>query len=306
MADYRSACSAVGYEYTGESDSNLYFSHLSFEFYCRRVSIDIKNFGVVEEMKNVLSLFNGVSGCHLALDRAGIEYGQVYYAEIDKHANQVTQYHYPQDIALGDVTKWQEWNIDWSSIDLVTAGFPCFTADTLVLTSNGYKEISKISLGELVLTHTNTWKPVVTLFEKENYIWEIKAQGLVKTETTEEHPFLISKMSRVYNSKTRSYKRVFSKPDWVEVKNIKRGDFVCYPKIHEQENLLGLSEEDCYILGRYIADGHTAKHNRSEKGRENDRVWSLILSVGSHKIPKIETKHHLHQHTQSTHRLVFF
>ena len=76
-------------------------------------------------MKNVLSLFNGISGCHSALDRAGIEYGTVYYAEIDKYANQITEHHYPDDVALGDVTKWREWDIDWASIDLVGAGFPC-------------------------------------------------------------------------------------------------------------------------------------------------------------------------------------
>ena len=76
-------------------------------------------------MKNVLSLFNGISGCHLALDRAGLSFGTVYYSEIDKYANAVTQHHYPNDIALGDVTKWREWDIDWSSIDLVGAGFPC-------------------------------------------------------------------------------------------------------------------------------------------------------------------------------------
>ena len=74
---------------------------------------------------NVLSLFNGISGCHLALERAGVKYGQVYYAEIDKYANLITQHNYPDDIALGDVTKWREWDIDWSSIDLITAGFPC-------------------------------------------------------------------------------------------------------------------------------------------------------------------------------------
>ena len=74
---------------------------------------------------NVLSLFNGISGCHLALERAGIKHGQVYYAEIDKYANMVTEKHYPNDIALGDVTKWREWDIDWSSIGLVSAGFPC-------------------------------------------------------------------------------------------------------------------------------------------------------------------------------------
>lgn len=72
-----------------------------------------------------LSLFNGISGLHLSLDRAGIQVDQLYYAEIDKYANQVTQHHYPDDVALGDVTRWREWDIDWSGIDLVTAGFPC-------------------------------------------------------------------------------------------------------------------------------------------------------------------------------------
>ena len=76
-------------------------------------------------MKNILSLFNGISALHLALDRAGIEINTCYYAEIDKYANKVTEKHYPDDVALGDVTKWREWNIDWSSIDLVGAGFPC-------------------------------------------------------------------------------------------------------------------------------------------------------------------------------------
>ena len=74
---------------------------------------------------NILSLFNGISGLHLACDRAGINVDVCYYSEIDKYANKVTEHHYPNDVALGDVTKWREWDIDWSSIDLVGAGFPC-------------------------------------------------------------------------------------------------------------------------------------------------------------------------------------
>ena len=74
---------------------------------------------------NILSLFNGISGLHLACDRAGLKVDKCYYSEIDKYANQVTQKQYPDDIALGDVTKWREWDIDWASIDLVGAGFPC-------------------------------------------------------------------------------------------------------------------------------------------------------------------------------------
>lgn len=74
---------------------------------------------------NILSLFNGISGLHLSCDRAGILVNNCYYSEIDKYANQVTEKQYPNDVPLGDVTKWREWNIDWASIDLVGAGFPC-------------------------------------------------------------------------------------------------------------------------------------------------------------------------------------
>ena len=73
----------------------------------------------------ILSLFNGISGLHLACDKAGIDVDVCYYSEIDKYANKVTEHHYPNDIALGDVIKWREWDIDWASIDLVGAGFPC-------------------------------------------------------------------------------------------------------------------------------------------------------------------------------------
>ena len=73
----------------------------------------------------VLSLFNGISALHLACDKVGLQVDTCYYAEIDKYANKVTEKHYPNDIALGDVTKWREWDIDWSEIDLVGAGFPC-------------------------------------------------------------------------------------------------------------------------------------------------------------------------------------
>ena len=73
----------------------------------------------------ILSLFNGISGLHCAFDRAGIKVDTCYYSKIDKYANMVTEKHYPNDIALGDVTKWKEWSVDWSSIDFVSAGFPC-------------------------------------------------------------------------------------------------------------------------------------------------------------------------------------
>ena len=76
---------------------------------------------------NILSLFDGMSCGRVALERAGIKVDNYYSSEIDKYAIQIANKNYPQDEVnrLGDVTKWQDWNIDWSSIDLVTGGFPC-------------------------------------------------------------------------------------------------------------------------------------------------------------------------------------
>lgn len=73
----------------------------------------------------VLSLFDGISAGRVALDRAGIQVDVYYASEIDAHAMKVAQKNYPNTIQIGDATKWRDWDIDFSSIDLIMAGFPC-------------------------------------------------------------------------------------------------------------------------------------------------------------------------------------
>jgi DNA-cytosine methyltransferase len=73
----------------------------------------------------ILSLFDGISCCRVALNRANIPVDTYYASEIDKYAITVAQKNFPDTIQLGDVTKWQSWDIDFASIDVVTAGFPC-------------------------------------------------------------------------------------------------------------------------------------------------------------------------------------
>lgn len=74
---------------------------------------------------NVLSLFDGMSCGRIALDRLGIEVDNYYASEIDKYAIKVSEANYPDIKQIGDVLEWQLWDFDWSSIDLVTGGFPC-------------------------------------------------------------------------------------------------------------------------------------------------------------------------------------
>lgn len=74
---------------------------------------------------NVLSLFNGMNTGRQALENVGIKVNKYYSSEIKPYAIELTQYHFPDTIQVGDVTKWREWDIDWKTIDLVLSGSPC-------------------------------------------------------------------------------------------------------------------------------------------------------------------------------------
>jgi len=72
---------------------------------------------------NVLSLFDGVSCGQLALQRAGVKVENYFASEIDKHAINVTQHHFPNTVQLGSVV-----GLDTSTlptIDLLIGGSPC-------------------------------------------------------------------------------------------------------------------------------------------------------------------------------------
>ena len=73
----------------------------------------------------VLSLFNGMSTGHTALENVGIKVDKYYSSEIKPSAIKLTQHHYPDTIQLGDINNWKEWDIDWKEIDMVLSGSPC-------------------------------------------------------------------------------------------------------------------------------------------------------------------------------------
>lgn len=84
---------------------------------------------------NVLSLFDGISCGHVALQKAGIPIENYYASEIDKYAISVTQHNFPETIQIGDVSKvryaqntlYADETIIKENIkfDIVMAGSPC-------------------------------------------------------------------------------------------------------------------------------------------------------------------------------------
>lgn len=74
---------------------------------------------------NVASFFDGMSCGQIALNRIGVPVEEYYASEIDKYAIKVTKANFPNTKHMGDINNWREWDIDWSSIDLVIGGSPC-------------------------------------------------------------------------------------------------------------------------------------------------------------------------------------
>ncbi len=67
------------------------------------------------------SLFSGIGGLDLGLERAGMEVR--WQSEIDPYCSRVLAKHWPDVPNLGDVTK-VDWN-DVERVDLICGGFPC-------------------------------------------------------------------------------------------------------------------------------------------------------------------------------------
>ena len=117
---------------------------------------------------NVVSLFNGMNTGRQALENVGIKVNKYYSSEIKPYAIELTQYHFPDTIQVGDVTKWREWNIDWQSIDLILSGSPCqdLSAAGKRAGINGKKSSLFFTFVE-ILNHVKELNPKV-LFLQEN------------------------------------------------------------------------------------------------------------------------------------------
>ena len=67
--------------------------------------------GLTEEPVEVLSMYDGMSCGHIALDKLGVNVTAYYATEIDKYAVQTTQHNFPETVQLGDAfqVRDEEW-----------------------------------------------------------------------------------------------------------------------------------------------------------------------------------------------------
>ena len=75
----------------------------------------------------------------------------------------------------------------------------CLTPESIIITENGPRKIKDIKVGDLVLTHTGRYKPVIDVMNRkyDGNILEFSVQGInMTTSLTPEHPIFTRQMTR--------------------------------------------------------------------------------------------------------------
>ena len=231
------------------------------------------------------SLFDGIGTWQYAATITGIT--PLWSSEIDDFCRYITAKHFPQTLQLGDIRGIS----NPPYVDIITAGFPCFPAGTLVLTKNGYCAIEDITVGDYVLTHTGKWQKVLSVGSRMSETVVLKGFGHPHLETTSNHPFYASRKIKKWNNLRRSYDTFMDTPEWLSAEKM-AGVFWATPinfdKLTEVPiknikggSLITFNEDFWWFVGRWLGDGWTRNTQRAD--RKEGQTWGQVFICCSFK-----------------------
>lgn len=243
------------------------------------------------------SLFSGSGGFELAGLVSGIV--PVWASEIEPYPIKVTSLRLPEMKHLGNILGINGAEIE--PVDVITFGSPCFPAGTLINTASGYKPIEDITVTDRVLSHTGEWRQVLcSQYTGTKSLMRLKAMGIHHIDATPDHLFYVMRNG---------------KAQWVALKDMQRGDRVCAPIVKACDNPMNLTHEECWLIGRFIADGYTRSEQRPDRpiGSTystvvycigNEKEDDFESHIGQLKYGKSEKTRNATKYTISSHRLL--
>jgi hypothetical protein len=172
----------------------------------------------------------------------------------------------------------------------------CFTAGTLVHTSEGHKPIETIVEKDLVYTHKGNLCPVTAqIKQKTNNLMTLQGWGTLPISVTKNHPFLILKRKHVdarrIEFKTETKKRssrasriIKASSEWCAAEDIILNDYLGTPiDPCASEDVVGTRK--ARLLGYYTGDG--CAHYYRYKGERTPS--HVVLTLNSEQPEIIES-----------------
>jgi hypothetical protein len=160
-------------------------------------------------------------------------------------------------------------------------GNSCFKAGTQIATIDGNKNIEDLHIGEIVYTASGSKHRVVRMVKKHSTKnCKINATGLFETHLTKDHKVFAKKFLYMgWKGKIH-----YSEPGFYPISELKVHDRVALSLIDftKGKNEDWLTEDLCYLIGVYIADGCINKNFlRITPGYDQDKYYyDLLLRCG--------------------------
>ncbi|MBC5688116.1 DNA (cytosine-5-)-methyltransferase [Mediterraneibacter sp. NSJ-55] len=177
---------------------------------------------------------------------------------------------------------------DLPAVDCWCFGAPCFVKGTLITTHRGKIPIEEIQSGDMVLTHKNRWQRVIKpMVNVKRGIYTLKVQGSPITEVTGNHRFYVRDKIKTWNNELRKYEIKISDPYWKEVQKFDGNELIQFTVNNNNKNIYDLTEDECWILGRYVADGYLRDSKRNDRPSSDRRV---IFCIGDGKEDEFKSR----------------
>ena len=215
----------------------------------------------------VLELFAGTRSIGKEFDKKG---HLVYSVELDRQHENIDSY---GDINV--ITPEEIIERMGGLPDVIWASPPCFTEETLVLTDCGYKKIKDISIGDKVITHTNTYNKVLNIGRKlTNKINKIKISTSEEINATDDHPFYARTKCRVWNNDKRGWDRKYGEPEWIKAKDLDKNKHMVGFAINTESKIPVWKGVNKTVKNQI--NSHIYNENKISNYFENGDIWWLI------------------------------
>lgn len=160
----------------------------------------------------------------------------------------------------------------------------CFPKGVLVLTDNGYKDISEIQIGDKVLSADGThFNNVINISEHEDNLYKTTYIGNIPLISTGEHP--------VYSKKRLHVRKDagFTDPNFNPVKELKKGDSIGMT-ITKIDNNINLSYDEAWLIGYYVGDGWKSRNDYYICGNEKKSIEIEMHTIDLYKEKMYKTR----------------
>uniref|UniRef100_A0A6C0DM03 ribonucleoside-diphosphate reductase n=1 Tax=viral metagenome TaxID=1070528 RepID=A0A6C0DM03_9ZZZZ len=173
----------------------------------------------------------------------------------------------------------------------------CLDPETIVYTKRGPIKIKNIVIGDKVITDDGNYYSIGKVLDNEYlgdlYTLDVK-HTLYPLKLTDMHPLWTIKNDKCYqrnfNDVINQLDRNLLVPEFVEVKNIDKNDFIGFPIPKYEKDISQYTEDDCRFYGILLGDGNISSNRNTAYVALNKETKQDTIEFVESYLQKINTK----------------